>query len=70
MPRNDEAVVLVQFFGSLLRESPADVLTAELVARVFGVGLRRWADPDTGRTHLSFDRLATDGTLTAAASAP
>ncbi|MGH3898899.1 MAG: ABC transporter ATP-binding protein [Pseudonocardiaceae bacterium] len=38
---------------------PGDVLTADLVARVFGVRLRDWTDPDTGRTHLSFDRLAT-----------
>jgi iron complex transport system ATP-binding protein len=36
---------------------PGEVLTAELVARVFGVRLRNWTDPDTGRTHLSFDRL-------------
>jgi iron complex transport system ATP-binding protein len=38
---------------------PSDVLTAELVARVFGVRLRNWTDPETGRTHLSFDRLVT-----------
>ncbi|MGH3872187.1 MAG: ABC transporter ATP-binding protein [Pseudonocardiaceae bacterium] len=36
---------------------PGAVLTADLVARVFGVRLRDWTDPDTGRTHLSFDRL-------------
>lgn len=42
---------------------PEQVLTDELIARVFGVRLHRWADPDTGRLHLSFDRLA-------AASAP
>ncbi len=35
-----------------------EVLTADLVARVFEVRLRRWTDPDTGRDHLSFDRLA------------
>lgn len=35
------------------------VLTADLVARVFGVRLRDWTDPETGRTHLSFDRLVT-----------
>lgn len=39
---------------------PRDVLTAEHVARVFGVRLRDWTDPDTGRTHLSFDRLVAD----------
>jgi len=37
---------------------PADVLTADLVARVFGVRLRDWTDHETGRTHLSFERLA------------
>ena len=36
---------------------PAQVLTAGLVARVFGVRLRDWVDPETGRAHLSFDRL-------------
>ena len=36
---------------------PAQVLTADLVARVFGVRLRDWTDPETGRAHLSFDRL-------------
>ena len=36
---------------------PEDVLTADLVAQVFGVLLRRWADPDTGRDHFSFGRL-------------
>ncbi len=39
---------------------PRDVLTANLVARVFGVRLRDWTDPETGRTHLSFDRLVTE----------
>lgn len=38
----------------------AEVLTSELVARVFGVALRRWTDPGTGREHLSFDRLEVD----------
>jgi iron complex transport system ATP-binding protein len=38
---------------------PSDVLTADLVADVFGVRLRDWTDPETGRTHLSFDRLVT-----------
>ncbi|MGH3696001.1 MAG: hypothetical protein ACRDRX_18750 [Pseudonocardiaceae bacterium] len=42
--------------------SPAGILTAELVANVFGVQLRLWTDPDTHRTHLSFDRLATQDT--------
>ncbi len=37
---------------------PDDVLTAELVARVFGVRLRGWVDAETGRTRLGFDRLA------------
>jgi iron complex transport system ATP-binding protein len=37
---------------------PQEVLTPDLVARVFGVRLRRWADPESGRDHLSFDRLA------------
>lgn len=37
---------------------PREVLTAELVARVFGVRLRDWTDPETGRAHLSFERLA------------
>ncbi|MGB3438860.1 MAG: ABC transporter ATP-binding protein [Actinophytocola sp.] len=36
---------------------PADVLTPELVADVFGVRARRWVDPDTGHTHLGFSRL-------------
>ncbi|MGH3995914.1 MAG: ABC transporter ATP-binding protein [Pseudonocardiaceae bacterium] len=31
----------------------AQVLTADLVARVFGVRLRDWTDPETGRTHLN-----------------
>lgn len=45
--------------GSVVGEGrPGAVLTAELVARVFGVRLRDWTDPETGRTHLSFDRLA------------
>lgn len=38
---------------------PGQVLTADLVARVFGVRLRDWTDSETGRTHLSFDRLVT-----------
>jgi iron complex transport system ATP-binding protein len=38
---------------------PGEVLTAELAARVFGVRLRHWTDPETGRIHLSFDRLTT-----------
>lgn len=37
-----------------------EVLTSDLVARVFGVRLRHWTDQDTGRTHLSFDRLEED----------
>jgi len=36
---------------------PHDVLTGELVARVFGVALRDWRDSQTGRTRLAFDRL-------------
>lgn len=47
---------------------PAQVLTADLVARVFGVQLRTWTDPETGRTHLSFDRLATQDEPAAVAS--
>ncbi len=44
---------------------PREVLTPELVARVFGVRLRDWTDPETGRTHLSFDRLAPEGAVPA-----
>ena len=36
---------------------PHDVLTADLVARVFGVALRDWVDEQTGRARLAFDRL-------------
>ncbi|ACU37785.1 ABC transporter ATP-binding protein [Actinosynnema mirum] len=36
---------------------PAQVLTAELVAEVFGVRACRWVDPDTGQAHLGFSRL-------------
>ncbi len=46
--------------GSIVGHGPpGDVLTTDLVARVFGVRLHHWTDPDTGRTHLSFDRLVT-----------
>jgi ABC-type cobalamin/Fe3+-siderophores transport system ATPase subunit len=45
---------------------PGEVLTAELVARVFGVRLRHWTDPETGRIHLSFDRLTNPGSGTGA----
>ncbi|WNV87586.1 ABC transporter ATP-binding protein [Umezawaea sp. Da 62-37] len=41
---------------------PAEVLTPELVAEVFGVRSHRWTDPDTGQLHLGFSRL--DGTTT------
>ena len=36
---------------------PAEVLTAELVADVFGVVVKRWVDPGSGRAFLAFDRL-------------
>jgi iron complex transport system ATP-binding protein len=36
---------------------PAQVLTAELVADVFGVAVRRWVDPASQRAFLAFDRL-------------
>jgi iron complex transport system ATP-binding protein len=51
---------------------PADVLTAELVAEVFGVRSHRWADPDTGQVHLAFSRLTDtrDEPVTTAAAAP
>ncbi|MFD7658408.1 ABC transporter ATP-binding protein [Actinosynnema sp. NPDC059797] len=52
---------------------PAEVLTPELVAEVFGVRSHRWVDPDTGQAHLGFSRLpdpptdpATDVVTTAA----
>jgi len=41
---------------------PQDVLSADLVARVFGVRLRDWVDRETGRTRLAFDRLEDGGT--------
>ncbi|EWC60910.1 ABC transporter (iron.B12.siderophore.hemin), ATP-binding component [Actinokineospora spheciospongiae] len=37
---------------------PAEVLTTDLVAEVFGVRSHRWSDPDTGQVHLAFSRLA------------
>ena len=37
---------------------PADVLTPDVVAEVFGVRSHRWVDPDTGQVHLGFSRLA------------
>ncbi|MGE3285718.1 MAG: ABC transporter ATP-binding protein [Pseudonocardia sp.] len=40
---------------------PHDVLDENLVARVFGVRLRRWVDPEDGRTRLAFDRLPRRG---------
>ncbi len=46
--------------------APHDVLTADLVARVFGVALRDWRDAQTGRTRLAFDRLP-DAAVTAPA---
>jgi len=56
--------------GSVVAAGPTnDVLTADLVARVFGVRLRRWTDPDTGLTYLSFDRLAAEKALTSTAPA-
>ncbi|TDV44226.1 ABC transporter ATP-binding protein [Actinophytocola oryzae] len=36
---------------------PADVLTPDLVAEVFGVRCHRWVDPGTGQAHLGFSRL-------------
>jgi iron complex transport system ATP-binding protein len=48
--------------GSIVGHGPpGDVLTTELVARVFGVRLRDWIDPETGRAYLSFDRLVVNG---------
>jgi hypothetical protein len=38
-------------------ELPLSIVTTDLVARVFGVCLHNWTDPNTGHTHLSFDRL-------------
>ncbi len=36
---------------------PHEVLTPTLAADVFAVRLRRWTDPDSGRTHLAFEPL-------------
>ncbi len=36
---------------------PAEVLTSDLVAEVFGVRSCSWTDPDTGKTHLGFSPL-------------
>ena len=36
---------------------PADVLTPELIARVFGVQVQRWPNPTTGRAYLAFEPL-------------
>ena len=37
---------------------PSDVMTASLIADVFGVAMHRWVEPATGRAFLAFDRLA------------
>ncbi|MGH3611715.1 MAG: ABC transporter ATP-binding protein [Pseudonocardia sp.] len=49
---------------------PDDVLSADLVARVFGVRLRGWVDPQSGRTRLAFDRLADDDIAPKPAATP
>lgn len=53
-----DRVYVLEAGGVVGAGPPAEVLSADLVARVFGVRLRDWADPETGRVHLSFDRLA------------
>ena len=42
--------------------SPAEILTPQLIARVFGVQVQRWANPTTGRSYLAFEPLPADGT--------